>query len=344
MPASFAELDPPKSSPPGPLMNAEQVDESGPADEIPAGSILVVDDDEETRLLVMWALGLGKLRCTEASSGEDALAQVRANPNAIDAIVLDVVLPGMSGVEVLTQLKRSPATAHIPVILVTGTANLDRDIVNGVELGASDYITKPCSPSVLVAKVRALRARSAADRKLRRELRFASLHALSDPLTGLFNRRNFEARMLESSAYAVRHSQPFAVVMLDLDHFKSVNDTHGHEEGDRVLVHFSEAIRAVMRADDVAFRYGGEEFVLLLRACDAARAVEVAKRLRARLRASPFRFSDGSQRPIAFSAGAAAAEGSESFAGTSLVSRADAALYRAKEGGRDRVARWTSGH
>lgn len=306
---------------------------------LPSGSVLVVDDDGETRLLVMAALARGQLHCTEAESGEEALAQIMANPEAIDAIVLDVVLPGMDGVEVLRRLKCSPATASIPVIMVTGSATFDRDIVRGVELGASDYMAKPCSPSVLVAKVRSLRTRALADRRLRHELRFASLNAMSDTLTGLFNRRNFEARILESCAYARRHVEPFSVVVLDLDHFKAINDTRGHAEGDRVLVHFADALRAVMRAEDVAFRYGGDEFVLLLRGCDANRAVEVANRLRERLRWLPLRFADGSKHTLAFSAGVAAAEESAGFSGERLMSIADRALYRAKAAGRDRVER-----
>jgi two-component system cell cycle response regulator len=306
-------------------------------EDVQAGVVLVVDDDEDTRLLVMSALTLGRLRSIGASSGEDALAQVMANPGAFDAIVLDIVLPGMNGMEVLRRLKRSPATAHIPVIMVTGSLTLDRDVVNGVDSGASDYLAKPCSPSVLVAKVRSACATGLIERTLRGELRFASLQAMSDPLTGLFNRRNFEARILEASAHAMRHAKPFAVIMLDLDRFKAVNDTHGHGDGDRVLVHFSNTIHAVMRADDVAFRYGGDEFVLLLSDCDASRAVDVANRLRKWLSASPFRFADGTDQVIAFSAGVAAAERSEGFSGDGLVKRADVALYRAKAAGGDRV-------
>lgn len=302
-----------------------------------AGSVLVVDDDEETRSLVMLALSMGKLRCTEAASGKAALEQIMAHPNAIDVIVLDVDMPGINGFEVLRRLKRIPKAAHIPVIMVTGRATGDGDIIHGVESGASDYIPKPCSPAVLVAKVRALRTHARGDKKLRHDLGFASLHAMSDPLTGLFNRRNFEARIAEAASYAARHRQPFSVVMLDLDNFKAVNDTHGHVDGDGVLIHFAKAVRAVMRAEDVAFRYGGEEFVLLLRACDARRAVDVGNRLRARLRANPHSFSDGTVQAIRFSAGTAAALECEGFSGDNLVSRADAALYRAKAAGRDRV-------
>jgi len=303
------------------------------------GSVLVVDDDEETRMLEMFALDMEDLRCVGASSAEDALAQVMANPAGIDVIVLDVVLPGMDGMALLRLLKSSPATTHIPVIMVTGTATSDQEVVRGVDAGASDYLAKPCSPSVLVAKVRALSAQAQGERQLREELHSVEQQAQSDPLTGLFNRRNFEARLLEASARAARNEQPFAVIMLDLDAFKAVNDTHGHADGDRFLVHFANTIHTVLRADDVAFRYGGDEFVLLLTACDARRAVDAATRLRRWLWASPFRFSDGTDQVIVFSAGVAAANDTDDYAGGCLVERADVALYRAKAGGGDRVER-----
>jgi diguanylate cyclase (GGDEF)-like protein len=128
--------------------------------------------------------------------------------------------------------------------------------------------------------------------------------------------------------------------MVDLDHFKEVNDTFGHAEGDRVLIHFSAAVRAVLRGEDVAFRYGGEEFILLLRACDASRGVEVAQRLLKQQHAEAFTFLGGGERPITFSAGVAAAQASDNYSGDDLLSRADAALYRAKKAGRDRVIAW----
>lgn len=304
------------------------------------GSVLVVDDDEAARWLVVHALARNNIASIEAMSGAEALDKVFADPSAIEAIVLDVMMPGLSGFDVVRHLKRAPATANIPIILVTASATQEADIVRGVEYGAIDYITKPYSPVVLAAKIRAACERARTERQLRYELRFAELHAMIDPLTGLFNRRHFETRVHEASAYAKRHEEPFAVVMIDLDHFKRVNDTYGHETGDNVLVHFAAGVRAVLRGEDVAFRYGGEEFVLLLRACDARRAVEVAQRLRKQLHTHPFDFPNGVRRPVTFSAGVAAAQASEGFSGDELVSRADAALYRAKNAGRDRVVAW----
>ena len=315
------------------------------ADSQPAPSgdsaVLVVDDDESARLLVCRALRRDLIGCVEAPNGERALELVTANPAAFDAVVLDVMMPGIDGFEVVRRLKQERTTAHIRIIMVTASATTDEEIVRGVEFGAVDYLTKPYSPAVLVAKVRAACERARAEAQLRFELQFAEHHAMVDPLTGLFNRRHFETRMQEASAYARRHDAPFAVIMLDLDHFKAVNDTYGHPVGDAVLIHFASALREILRGgDDVAFRYGGEEFVLLLRACGAALAVDVAERLRKHLRASPFLFPEGKAATIAFSGGIAVAQSSENFASEALVGRADAALYRVKRAGRDRVERW----
>lgn len=304
---------------------------------LPGGLVLVVDENAPTRALAMYALSLGDLHAVGAATIDDALDCVLDAPELIEAILLAVFTPGTAWTELLRRLKGSPSTERIPVILVTVGTTSDEDIVRGVELGACDLISVPCSPIVLVAKIRAVRHRAMMERTLRDELRAMSLQAMSDPLTGLLNRRNFESRIAEATAHARRLSQPFAIVMLDLDHFKAVNDVHGHVDGDRLLVHFANTIHVVMRADDVAFRFGGDEFALLLSACDARRALEVTERLRDWLCASPFRFSDGTDQVVAFSAGVAAAAEDERYSGERLVDRADLALYRAKARGSDRV-------
>jgi two-component system cell cycle response regulator len=296
-----------------------------------------VDDNEDFRSLVASVLSAAHLSCVEASSGEAGLAIARAAPDQIDAIVLDVVMDGLSGLEVLERLKATPETLDIPVILMTGSAKDDEDVVTGVHLGACDYICKPCAPSVLVAKVGAWCARAQADRVIREELASAWKHALNDPLTGLMNRRTFDARLLEATSYAARHGGAFSIVMIDIDHFKDVNDIHGHPAGDKVLVAFAQALRSVLRAEDTAFRFGGEEFVLLLQACDVTRAVGVTQRLRDAARSHPFRFEDNSVHVISFSAGVAAA--ADGLSGEDLVRLADEALYRAKANGRDRTER-----
>jgi len=302
--------------------------------------VLVVDDDDSLRALVVTWLGKSGLTCIEARSGEEALALARATPEELDVIVCDVMMPGIDGFTVLERLKADAVTAPIPVILLTAHANTEQEIVRGVETGAVEHLAKPFSGRVLAAKVLALVARGRVERSLEKKLLFAETNARVDALTGLFNRRHFETRLREESAHARRHSRPLGLVLVDLDHFKSVNDTYGHAEGDRVLKHVGAAIPTVLRAEDSAYRYGGEEFAILLRDCDAASAKIVGGRLRARLIATPIALGEGAARvekTITFSGGFTAAEVDNGFATEDLVARADRALYRAKGAGRDRL-------
>jgi two-component system cell cycle response regulator len=186
--------------------------------------------------------------------------------------------------------------------------------------------------------VKAVCDRSRTQRELQNKLQFALENAAHDALTGLFNRRYFERRLREESAHARRHLRPFAIVMVDLDHFKLVNDTYGHDDGDQVLRHMAEVIQAQLREDDVACRYGGEEFVLLLRATTGMAARIVANRLRANLASRPIPLGEKNEpKHITFSAGVAAADDRNGFNADDIVQRADQALYRAKRAGRNRV-------
>jgi diguanylate cyclase (GGDEF)-like protein len=304
------------------------------------GAVLVVDDDDSLRALVVTWLTKSGLACVEARSGEEALESARSLADGLDVIVCDVMMPGIDGFTVLERLKADPATAAIPVILLTAHANTETEIVRGVETGAVEHLAKPFSGRVLAAKVVALIGRRRSERSLERKLRYAEQHATVDALTGLFNRRHLESRLHEESAHARRHSRPLALVMLDLDHFKSINDTFGHADGDRVLRHVGATIAGVLRAEDSAFRYGGEEFVILLRDCDAASAKVVGARLQARLAASPVMLGAEPakvERVVTFSGGVAAADATNRFATEDLVVRADKALYRAKGAGRNRI-------
>jgi two-component system cell cycle response regulator len=302
------------------------------------GSVLVADDDDSLRMLIVRWLTKAGLACIEARSGEEAIQRAKDLADGLDAIVCDVMMPGLDGFAVLEHLKADAATKEIPVMLLTAHANADTEIVRGVEAGAVDHLAKPFSGPVLSAKVRALVAQRRGLRTLEKKLRYAEKHATIDGLTGLFNRRQFEVRYAEEAAHARRHARPLALILIDLDHFKSINDTFGHEEGDRVLQHVGAAIPGVLRAEDSAFRYGGEEFVILLRDCSASAARVVAERLREALRATPVTLgTEAEVRTITFSGGVAAAEAANSFKTDDLVARADGALYRAKRGGRDRL-------
>jgi diguanylate cyclase (GGDEF)-like protein len=296
------------------------------------GLVLVVDDYDDARFLVMCALHRNKLKCIEAASGEQALEQVMADPDAIDAIALDVMMPGIDGFEVARRLREVPETSGIPIIMVTASATEDRDVVRGVEHGVVDYITKPCSPTVLVAKVRSACERTRETRRLKRELASAEGRATIDPLTGLFNRRHFEDRLEEAGAYAKRYREEFSLILLSIDESEVLGEA---EERDRAAAHLAEAIRATVRSEDLAFRFDVEKLALLLRKCDAARGIAIAERLRNDLK--PFELADGRYRSLTFSGGAAAVHGDEDFSRADLVSRAEIALAQAKAAGGARV-------
>ncbi len=297
--------------------------------------VLAVDDDEATRKLTVRWLNNAKLATIEANTGEGALALAAENADEIDVVVLDVMMPGIDGFETALRLQSNPLTAHIPIVLLTAHATAETDILRGVESGAVDHVAKPYSGPVLVAKVRAMAQRTQAARDLRSQLRVAEENATIDPLTRLYNRRHFDQRLREAIAHTTRHHEPLGLVMLDLDRFKTINDTFGHVGGDRVLVHVADVIRSVIRVNDSAFRYGGEELVLILRG-DATSAARASERLREALAAKPVRLGD-TDRVITFSAGVAAASTENGFRVENLVARADEALYRAKNEGRDRT-------
>ena len=302
----------------------------------PTGTVLVVDDEPPTRELVChWLKGAG-FTFEAVESGFEALARVRADADGFVAIVLDVMMPGMDGFEVLARLKEDPRTSAIPVLYLTASAN-EADIVRGVEAGAVDYLLKPFSGPVLIAKLRAVLARVAAESKLQKKLRFAEENATTDGLTGLLNRRSFDERLAELTALAVRHRESLAVLMLDIDRFKAVNDEYGHPAGDIALRFVADRVRQVLRTGDMAFRYGGEEFVVLLRKCDRAGAVAVYDRLREELRRQSVDFGHGVSRSITISGGIATLGGERGSRVDDLVARADRALYAAKAAGRDRV-------
>jgi diguanylate cyclase (GGDEF)-like protein len=297
--------------------------------------VLVVDDDDAMRALILQWLRHSGVRVLEAASGEAAMALATESSETIDAVVLDVMMPGMDGFEVIRRLKIDERTARIPIVFLSASAG-ESDIVRGVKAGAVDYLQKPFSGPVLVTKVAAVIERSRAERALYDKLRTAEQSAIHDGLTGLANRRAFDQRLGEMTATAVRHSEPLSLLMLDIDKFKAINDTLGHLAGDAALKHLADKLRGVVRAGDQAFRYGGEEFALLLQKCDAAGAVLVYDRLRSTLSASALVY-EGEAVPFTVSAGIASAEAKNQFEAKSLVGRADAALYDAKRAGRDRV-------
>ncbi|MDB4940498.1 MAG: domain/GGDEF domain protein [Labilithrix sp.] len=300
------------------------------------GEVLVIDADEHTRRTVTQHLSSLAMRVAQAESGARGIEVAVEKAAALDCVLLDASLDGAW--DILRRLRSEPETRFIPVLFLTAGPASDPDIIRMLEHGVGDHLAKPLSAMMLCAKVRVVCDRSRADRELRNKLKFALDNAAHDALTGLFNRRYFERRLKEECAHAKRHRRPFAIVMLDLDHFKLVNDTYGHEDGDRVLRHVAEVAQAQLREDDIPCRYGGEEFVLLLRGTTGMAARVVANRLRTNLAAKPLPLGPKNEpRHVTFSAGVAAADERNAYNADGVMTRADAALYRAKRAGRNRV-------
>ncbi len=299
--------------------------------------MLVVDDDDATRRLIRMWVERAEVEVIEAENGKSGLELARQHVARLDAIILDVMMPGMDGFAVLNALQEEPSTAEVPVVLLTAHANEEGDVVRGIERGAIDHVAKPFRGPVLLARVRALSEQRRAQRQMRARLQVAETLATKDPLTGLSNRRDFDLQLEKESSYASRHQSPFALLLVDIDHFKSINDLYGHPEGDRVLQFFSEQVSQCLRRSDRAFRVGGEEFALLLRGADRASAVVVAERLERALETNPVFFEGGDSRSVTFSGGVATAEASNAFRIAGMMDRADEALYRAKRTGRART-------
>ena len=290
--------------------------------------ILVVDDVLDNVKLLAYELSDHGYEVVTAADGPAALR--RARETAPDVILLDVMMPGMDGIEVCRRLKADPELRPIPVVMVSAR-ELEDDVVDGLDAGAHDYVTKPFNPRILLARVRSA-AHAKADHDLIAELnRRLAEQATVDPLTGAGNRAYLRDAMVQAMALSRRRGLPLSLVMLDVDHFKTYNDTFGHPAGDEVLRTVVDVLSGLLRAYDVIARYGGEEFVVLMPATDADAARVAANRLRAGLTGYPW-----PRRSVTASLGVATTDGRPTEPLTLLV-RADRALYHAKRTGRDRV-------
>jgi len=311
-------------------------------DEAAASRILVVDDHPDNVEIIQARLESRGYQVETAANGQQALDRVTENPPHL--VLLDVMMPLMDGYEVARRIKSDSSLPFIPIILVTARDSTE-DKVEGLDAGAEDYLTKPVNFPELEARVRSMlrikRLQDELDEK-NRELEEANRQlrklSITDGLTGLFNHRHIHELLREEFERSARSSEPVAVVMLDLDHFKNVNDTHGHPTGDVILFETAEILRDTAREIDMLGRYGGEEFIAVLPDSDEEAAVRFAERVRERMDAHTFRDGEKEVR-MTLSCGAAALPASGVDSPSALLKLADEALYRAKAGGRNQVVR-----
>ena len=307
--------------------------------------ILIVDDHEDNVELLRARLEARGYETDSAADGQQALEHVRASPP--DLILLDVMMPKVDGIEVAKRVKSDSTLPFIPIIMQTALDSTESK-VEGLDAGADDYITKPINFAELEARVRSLlRIKNLQEEVEGQKRQLEQLNerllriSQTDGLTGLINRRHVEQELGHMFDHSVRLGEQLAVLMVDLDKFKSVNDTYGHQAGDEVLRQMSELLTKAVREIDRVGRYGGEEFMILLPGTSAEEAVTFGERARHSIEAHTFTFPGGELHRTA-SFGVATFPHTRIHGCDDLVRAADDALYVAKETGRNRVVLFDS--
>lgn len=297
------------------------------------GRLLLVEDRQSSSERLVKALSPHH-DVTVASLPEAALSE--AAEGDFDVLIISLGLQNFDALRLCGLVRAAERTRQIPILLI---ANFDERarVLRGLELGVSDWLDRPIDRNELLARVRTqLRYKRHAD-FLRENLRESIELSSFDPLTGLNNRRFLESRLCSLIEHASKHRSPLALMIVDIDHFKQVNDTFGHDAGDDVLKVFSQRLRGVIRAGDLLCRIGGEEFVMVMPGAYPAIAAEIAERLRQAVESEGFAIGNtGRLIPITASIGLAACGGIQDW--RELYRCADQALYRAKEEGRNRVS------
>jgi diguanylate cyclase (GGDEF)-like protein len=296
--------------------------------------ILIADDDATTRRLLQSGLMRMGYKIEVAGDGDEAWS-VLQRPDAPEIAILDWMMPGMTGVDICRKLRERKDDAYIYVILLTGMDTLN-DLVAGMAAGADDYMTKPFKPAELHARLKAGRRILDLQRELLAAQATLSVLASRDALTELWNRRVIMERLDQESVRAQREMSSLGVVLIDIDHFKKINDSLGHPVGDEALRQVAKRLAEAVRPYDSVGRYGGEEFLIVAPNCKLHEAYKLAERIRKSIADAPIMSARG---PIAVSAsfGVSAMTAEDNPDPKALIEAADRALYRAKAEGRNRV-------
>ncbi len=296
------------------------------------GKILVVEDRASSSERIVAAMrDLHKVD-VEANPQE---ALFRAAEGDYDLVVMSLNLASFDALRLCSQLRSLERTRQLPILLLADVDDRPR-ILRGLDLGVNDYILRPIDRNEFVARVRTqLRRKRYAD-SLRDNVQAAIELAVVDALTGLNNRRYLETHLASALDQAAHKGRPLSLMMLDIDHFKKVNDTYGHDAGDEVLKVFAHRIRRVVRGADLVCRLGGEEFVIVMPETPLPLAEKIAERVRVAIEAEPFPI-DGGARSIPVTTSVGLAERGGDANADALLRRADKALYGSKSAGRNRV-------
>lgn len=297
--------------------------------------VLVAEDDALYRCLLQRLLERASFQVTTVADGTTALQAAQAE-NAPRLLIFDWMMPGMSGPEICRRLRQEHTTQPYQYILLLTAKDAKKDTIEGLEAGADDYLTKPVDYQELLARLRAgTRILELEDRLLtaQKEMQYQATH---DSLTGLWNRPAWKKLLVAEFERAYRSATSVAVLMIDLDHFKSVNDNYGHHAGDAILNKIGAVLQSLVRAYDHAGRYGGDEFIVIAPELSHDSALDYAERIRATL-AQTSAIYDGSTISTTVTIGVAFAAKLAERSPDTMVRLADRALYEAKAKGRDCV-------
>jgi diguanylate cyclase (GGDEF)-like protein len=302
----------------------------GVGEERVLSKILVVDDDAFSANLIDNCLRSAGFMSSYCCDPQKALEMIATE--LPDLIVMDVVMPGIDGFELCRRVRSHPAMQLTPIIFVTRRGDVEQRVA-GLEAGGNDYIAKPFEPQELVARVRSHLQRLAELREM----------AIRDGLTRCYNHKYFKIRLAQEMARCRRYKNDLALALLDVDHFKAINDAHGHPTGDTVLSHLGSLVLASVRSTDVVARYGGDEFALLFVEAGTKEANAISARLLERIalhnQQMPHDDEAGEPRalviPVTVSVGVTGLVPDDSM--ETLIKRADVALYEAKASGRNQV-------
>jgi two-component system cell cycle response regulator len=251
-------------------------------------------------------------------------------------LIVSLGLENFDALRLCSQIRSLDRTRNLPILAITEPDNNLR-MLRGLEIGVNDFLIRPIDKNELLARARSQVRKRRYTERLRDNVQLSIEMAITDALTGLFNRRYMESHLGTLIEQASARGKPLATLVIDIDYFKAINDSHGHDAGDDVLRDFALRIKRSIRGIDLACRYGGEEFVIVMPETDMTVAAMVAERLRRRIAAEPFAIAQGSRRiPVTISIGIAGLRDKDDTP-ANLLKRADQALYRAKRDGRNRV-------
>jgi two-component system cell cycle response regulator len=297
------------------------------------GRVLIVDDRQSSYDRLVATLVTEHAVDVETDPNEALFHAAEGN---YDVLLVSLNLQNFDGLRLCSQVRSLERTRNTPILAVAEPDNNAR-LVRGLEIGVNDYLIRPIDKNEMLARVRTQIKKKRYTERLRDNVQASIEMAITDALTGLFNRRYMETHLSALVEQAANRGKPISVLIVDIDFFKSINDGHGHDAGDDVLREFALRIRKSIRNIDLACRYGGEEFVIVMPETDMGVATMVAERLRRRIATEPFAVQEGScSLEVTISIGIAAlnAPGDNAAA---MLKRADQALYRAKRDGRNRV-------